>query len=169
MKVLIVDQNGYLSYCDIEASLLPFQTWKEYYVEKTDVQGNKLFDLSDKWRIKIYERDYEKLYKPYSKIENGAVVQDTAKYEEEQKKWKERADKENRLKDLNTYFTWFNTQAIQHQAGTITDDEWNALLDEYKAKSAEAKGLKNSLRIQTGTQIRAAKAVALKATQERIN
>ncbi len=169
MRVLIVDKEGYLGYCEIDASLLPCQTWEEYYVEKTDANGNKLFDLSDKRQIKIYERDYPKLQQPYCRIENGVLIQDTARYEAEQAKWQARADKEAKLAVLNTYFTWFNTQAIQHQAGTITDEEWNALLDEYKTKSAEAKELKNSLGIQTETQIREAKAVALKATKERIN
>lgn len=165
MKVLIVDKEGYLGYCEIDSSLLPSQTWEEYYVEQKDSNGNKLFDLSGKRNIKIYEWDYEKLHKPYIKIENGAVVQDVAKFEADQKKWKDRASKENRLKELNTYFDWFNTQTIQHQAGTITDEQWASLLDEYKTKSAETKELKNALGIQTETQKRKAKAVAAKAKE----
>lgn len=169
MKVLIVDKDGYLGFCEIDAGFLPYQTWEEYYAEKTDDNGNKLFDLSEKRKIKIYERDYDKLRKPYCKIENGAIVQDTTKLEAEQKRLQEKANKENRLAELNQYFDWFNTQAIQHAAGTITDEEWNTLLAEFKEKSAEAKSIKNALGIKTETQIRDAVKAANAAQKERVN
>lgn len=34
MKVLIVDKDGYLGFCEIDAGFLPYQTWEEYYPEK---------------------------------------------------------------------------------------------------------------------------------------
>ena len=87
----------------------------------------------------------------------------------EQKRLQEKANKENRLAELNQYFDWFNTQTIQHAAGTITDEEWNTLLAEFKEKSAEAKSIKNALGIKTETQIRDAAKAANAVQKERVN
>lgn len=158
-KVLIVIDNKYLSLIQIDSSLIKYQTWETYFIE-----NNNEFNLGKEFNNYILRANengvYEELEKghyPYYDSSTNTIKYDEERYQKELKVKQEKQIKEEELRNLNVYFTWYNTQAVQYLSGKLTSEDWQGLQEEYLTKSNRALELKNELGIQTETQIREAR------------
>lgn len=92
-------------------------------------------------------------------IENGEPVinkEATERKKAEEQVIRDKFTKEEELASLDPYFQWYGTQVVQHESGTLSDEDFAKLKAEYIEKCKRAKELKKSLGISTETEKRKA-------------
>lgn len=88
------------------------------------------------------------------RIQNGQPVIDqeaTEKRKAEEKEVRDRVARQDELASMDSYFQWYGTQVVQHASGTLLDEDFAKLKEEYIAKCQKAKKLKEILGIETKT------------------
>lgn len=85
---------------------------------------------------------------------DGKVTRDEERERRCREETERRLSLQAELAALEDFFAWYNTQAVQHLSGTVSDADFEALRAEYVATSARAKEIKAELGIQTETEKR---------------
>lgn len=160
--IVLISESKYFSLLHIQDEFISNQNFEEYVVEDKDEQGKKI-SLGEKYGNVVlrpdssgnYEEfDLTKHHYPYYDSETKSVKYDEDRYTKEMSKYSEDNLKRSEMQQLEEYFSWFNSQTIQKMAGSISEEEYSALLPEYKSNSLKMKNLKNELGIKTETQLR---------------
>lgn len=152
-KILSMDNENNIRYCEIEEDLIPIQDWNEYYIYDED---EKCFKGSEeKCGRKLTIEDYNFVVShPFSVISrrNGKITQDTTAVEKRNKE----IEIANEIRSLKSYLSETDYVISKLNEFKLEDDEEyekaKAEYAEVLAKRKEARARINELEAQEAKQ-----------------